>query len=125
MEQLNKMLQSYYKGTPSQRIALPYSEGYRFVKPDEILFCKADGNYTCFHLANRKKEMVSQTLKDVEEKLMMHDTFLRIHKSSIVNLKFITDYKKGRGGQVILEDGSELEVAPDKKEMLLKRIQGR
>lgn len=43
----------------------------------------------------------------------------------MVNLKYVVDYKKGRGGQVILEDQSELEVAPDKKEALLKRLQGK
>ncbi len=69
--------------------------------------------------------MVSQTLKEVETKLAQYDNFLRIHKSFMVNLKYVVDYKKGRGGQVILEDQSELEVAPDKKEALLKRLQGK
>jgi two-component system LytT family response regulator len=125
MEQMSMMLQTYYKGSPAQRIALPNSEGLRFVKLDEILYCKAEGNYTNFHLLNNKKEMVSQTLKEIESKLAQHDNFLRIHKSYIVNLKYVVDYKKGRGGQVILEDKSELEVAPDKKEALLKRLQGK
>ena len=125
IEQLNMMLQTYYKGSPAQRISLPNAEGMRFLKPDEILYCKADGNYTNFHLLNNRKEIVSQTLKEIENKLSMHDVFLRIHKSYIVNLKYVVDYKKGRGGQVILEDKSELEVAPDKKEALLKRLQGK
>lgn len=62
MEQMSMMLQTYYKGSPAQRIALPNSEGLRFVKLEEILYCKAEGNYTNFHLLNNKKEMVSQTL---------------------------------------------------------------
>ncbi len=125
MEQMSMMLQTYYKGSPAQRIALPNSEGLRFVKLEEILYCKAEGNYTNFHLLNNKKEMVSQTLKEVETKLAQYVNFLRIHKSFMVNLKYVVDYKKGRGGQVILEDQSELEVAPDKKEALLKRLQGK
>jgi two-component system LytT family response regulator len=125
MEQMSMMLQTYYKGSPAQRIGLPNSEGLRFVKLDEILYCKAEGNYTYFYMLNNRKEIVSQTLKEVETKLAQYDNFLRIHKSFMVNLKYVADYKKGRGGQIILEDNSELEVAPDKKEALLKRLQGK
>jgi YesN/AraC family two-component response regulator len=32
MEQMSMMLQTYYKGSPAQRIALPNSEGLRFRK---------------------------------------------------------------------------------------------
>lgn len=125
MEQLDKMLQTYFKGSPAQRIALPHSEGYRFIKPDEVMFCKAEGNYCSIFLVNNRKEMVSQTLKEMESKLSQNNNFIRIHKSYLVNIKYIVDYKRGRGGQVILEDRSELEVAPDKKEVLLNRLQGR
>jgi DNA-binding LytR/AlgR family response regulator len=48
--------------------------------------------------------------------------FFRVHKSYIVNLKYISRYVKGEGGMVVMTDGSEVEVSRRNKVDFLKKI---
>jgi two-component system LytT family response regulator len=101
-----------------EKIALPSSEGVRFVKISTIVRCESDSNYTRFYLDNKEKILVSKTLKEFDELLTpLH--FYRTHKSHLVNLHFIDKYIPGEGGYLILEDGSHIEVSRRKKEGLM------
>lgn len=103
------------------KMALPTQNGVQLVRIDEIVRLEADGNYTTVFLKNNSKHLVSRKIKDFENLLeAMH--FFRIHQSHIVNLLLIDRYIKGEGGTVILEDGTQLEVARRRKEAFLKRI---
>jgi len=48
--------------------------------------------------------------------------FLRIHKSYLVNLNYITKYEKGGDLKVILTNGVQLPVSVRKKEQFLNAI---
>ena len=103
------------------KMALPTQHGVQLVHIDEIIRLEADGNYTTVFLKDKSKYMVSRKIKEFETLLeSMH--FFRIHQSHIVNLLLIDRYVKGEGGTVILEDGTQLEVARRRKEAFLKRI---
>ncbi|RYU92883.1 LytR/AlgR family response regulator transcription factor [Emticicia agri] len=59
------------------------------VKPNEVLFCEVEINYTRIYYRNRV-ELISVPLKRVEEQF--HDfPFFRIHKSYLVNINYIVD----------------------------------
>ena len=64
------------------------------IKVDDLLFLKADDNYTRLY-TKEKKYMLSSTLKKVAEKLPF-DNFIRIHRSFIVNTNFIDRIKDGK-----------------------------
>ncbi|WBU88093.1 LytR/AlgR family response regulator transcription factor [Cellulophaga omnivescoria] len=99
------------------KITLPQQDGFQVLNVADILFCKADDNYTEIYLEN-KKILVSKTLKYFEE-AMEDFPFARIHKSYLVNVNAITKYKKGKGGSVVLHNGKELLVSASKKKILL------
>ncbi|CAL2076602.1 two-component system, LytTR family, response regulator [Tenacibaculum sp. 190524A05c] len=101
----------------SGKITIPLQDGFEVINVEEIVFCKADDNYTEIHLANAKK-VVSKTLKHFEEVLKEYP-FARIHKSFLVNINAITKYKKGKGGSVELNNGKEILVSASKKGNLL------
>jgi len=103
------------------KIALPTQQGIQLVKIDEIVRLEADGNYTTIFLTNKSKHLVSKKIKEFEE-MLKNTHFFRIHQSHIVNLQLIDRYLKGEGGTVILEDGTQLEVARRRKDDFLKRI---
>jgi len=86
---------------------------------DEIVRCESDNNYTCFYFRSGERILVSRTLKDYEE-LLEPLSFFRIHKSSLINLRYLKKYKKGEGGMVTLEDGTHLEVSRRRKEDFFK-----
>ncbi len=99
------------------KITLPQQDGFQVLDVSDIIFCRADDNYTEIHLEN-KKILVSKTLKYFEEALSKFP-FARIHKSYLVNVNEIVKYKKGKGGSVIVSNGKELMVSASKKKDLL------
>ncbi|MCJ7468247.1 MAG: LytTR family DNA-binding domain-containing protein [Maribacter sp.] len=112
----NTMLRPKIKNVEG-KITLPQQDGFQVLNVTEILYCKADDNYTEIYLAN-KKILVSKTLKYFEEALADFP-FARIHKSYLVNVNEIVKYKKGKGGSVVVSNGKELMVSASKKKDLL------
>lgn len=99
------------------KITLPQQDGFQVLNVSDILYCKADDNYTEIYLEN-KKLLVSKTLKYFEEALADY-AFARIHKSYLVNVNEVIKYRKGKGGSVIVSNGKELLVSASKKRQLL------
>ncbi len=99
------------------KITLPQQDGFLVLNISDILYCKADDNYTEIYLEN-KKLLVSKTLKYFEEALADYP-FARIHKSYLVNVNEVIKYRKGKGGSVIVSNGKELLVSASKKKQLL------
>lgn len=99
------------------KITIPQQDGFEVLDVKDIVFCKADDNYTEVHLANSKK-LVSKTLKYFQEVLSEY-SFARIHKSYLVNVDAITKYKKGKGGSVLVSNGKEILVSASQKSNLL------
>jgi two-component system LytT family response regulator len=121
-EQLKIILEKMQHPVAStDRIALPTLEGLQMLPIDSIISCEADDNYTTLHLKGNKKIVVSSTLKVIEELLEDH-SFVRIHRSYLVNLKEIEKYVKADGGYVVMSDGSEILISRNKKEELLKQL---
>ena len=99
------------------KITLPQQDGFQILNVSDILYCKADDNYTEIYLEN-KKILVSKTLKYFEEALSDFP-FARIHKSYMVNVNEVVKYRKGKGGSVVISSGKELLVSASKKKDLL------
>ncbi|TDQ30224.1 LytR/AlgR family response regulator transcription factor [Tenacibaculum caenipelagi] len=103
--------------TINGKITIPQQDGFEVVNIHDIVFCKADDNYTEVYFKDSKK-LVSKTLKYFED-ILNENSFARIHKSFLVNVNEITKYKKGKGGSVILSNGKEIMVSSSKKANLL------
>ena len=104
--------------TNSDKITIPTQEGFEVLEIQDILYCQADDNYTHLFLKNNKKKLVSKTLKYFED-ILKQSNFARIHKSYLVNVNCVVNYKKGKGGSVLLSNGKELSVSSSKKGELL------
>lgn len=94
----------------AQRIALPYLNRTIFISVDDILCLQGEGNYTFLHTRDRKRFLVSKTLKEFEKSLD-GSMFLRIHKSYIVNLAYVQQSIFNRDRQVRLADGREVAIS--------------
>jgi two-component system, LytTR family, response regulator len=104
-----------------QKIAIATQDGLLFISLQHITRCEASKNYTYFHLQGGKKIIASKNILEYEE-LLPPDMFYRIHNSHLINLNYISSYQKGRGGSVVMEDGTILEVAARRKEEFLARF---
>ncbi|OSY87375.1 LytR family transcriptional regulator [Tenacibaculum holothuriorum] len=103
--------------TINGKITIPLQDGFEVINTCDILFCKADDNYTELYFENTKK-LVSKTLKYFED-ILKESSFVRVHKSFLVNVNEIVKYKKGKGGSVVLSNGKEIMVSSSKKANLL------
>ena len=99
------------------KITIPLQNGFEVLQMENILYCQADDNYTQIHLKVGKR-LVSKTLKYFEDSLV-NNGFVRVHKSYLVNVNEITEYKKGKGGSIVLSSGKEIMVSPSRKKDLL------
>jgi two-component system LytT family response regulator len=103
------------------KIAIPVLNGLEFIDTTDIIKIQGENVYSVFYLSNGKKMVASLTLKETETMLGMSG-FFRVHKSYIINLKYMARYIKGEGGVVVLTDGSEVEVSRRNKAAFLKLI---
>lgn len=101
----------------SGKITIPLQQGFEVLNIEDILYCKADDNYTHIYVGNKKK-LVSKTLKYFDD-ILSSKGFARVHKSYLVNVNTIVEYKKGKGGSVVLNNGKEIMVAASRKSDLL------
>jgi two-component system, LytTR family, response regulator len=103
-------------------IALPLADGLQVVNVHQIMYCKADRNYTHVHIHPAEKVLVSRPLKEFENMLIPHG-FFRIHHSALINMKYVSKYVRSDGGYVLMKDNSSIEIARQRKDAFLKLIQ--
>lgn len=103
------------------RIVLPQIDGFDVVQVKDIIRCEAADNFTRFFMGDGTKYMVCRTLKFFDELLTEFD-FYRTHKSHLVNIQCVVQYKKGKGGQVRMKDGSMVDVSATRKKEFLEKF---
>jgi len=109
-------------GSPLEmRLCLPTQKGFTIVKLEEIVYCEAQRSYTIFRLGNNKTIVISKPLFDYD-RLLTDTTFLRVHKSFLINLLHVKEYIRGEGGTVMMSNGMEIEVSRRKKELFLTKV---
>ena len=60
-------------------------------------------------------------MKEFEETLI-HKDFMKVHKSTIVNINFVKKFVRGKSGHLVMSDGSVVAVSIRKKAELIVRI---
>lgn len=103
------------------KIAIPSQTGIDFIETSEILYCKADNNYTELYLTDKRKITASKTLKDFEEMLSAQN-FFRIHQSWLINIAAIKRFNKQDGGSLEMEDGASIPISRGKKEEFMNHM---
>ena len=104
------------------KLALPSDDGLELISFDEIIKCQASRSYCTFGLTNNRSILVSKPMKEFED-ILNRKHFFKIHKSTIVNIRHIKKYIRGKGGSLVLSDGSIVDVSVRKKGELLKLLQ--
>ncbi len=96
-------------------ITLQTQNGQHFIRLENIIRLEADKNYSTFYCQNRKKIVVSNTIKKYED-LLPPDEFFRTHQSHIIHRKFVKSFIKESGGFIEMADGFQVPIARRKKD---------
>lgn len=110
------------KSGKSGKIVLPTMEGLCFEKVKHLAYLEANGNYTTLHFIDKRQVLVCKTLGEVEQ-LLPVEGFARIHRSHTIHLRHIKKYVRGKGGHVVLQNGTMLTVSAGQKELFLDAVQ--
>ena len=89
-----------------------------FIRSDEVDWIEADDYYVKLHVKGRG-HLLRETMNDIEARLDP-ETFVRIHRSSIVNLERVRELRQLFGGDytVVLQDGTQLKLSRARRERL-------
>ena len=95
-----------------------------FLKTGEIDWIEAAGNYLKLHVG-REAHMIRETMNNIEGKLDPAQ-FMRIHRSTIVNIDRIKELHPMFSGDysAILRDGTELALSRNYRERFLELFEG-
>jgi two-component system, LytTR family, response regulator len=118
---IQNLLQNIRQPSHEQKIALPNRDGFEFAHVNAILYCSADGAYTRVVFGDKRSLLISRTLGDIEE-MLPSEIFIRIHHSTIVNIKAVTHYIRTDGGYVVMNTNEKLMVSKARKEVLLEKL---
>lgn len=104
-----------------KKLVLNTSESTYIVDIKDIIRCESDNNYTTFFTLSTNKIVMSKTLKEYEN-ILPQDIFIRVHRSHIVNINYISRIIKHSYFYILLKNNTEIPVSPKKKSLLLKLI---
>ncbi len=119
---LSEMLEQLTNHRPVKKLCLPVSAGYTLIEIDSIVYFEASGSYSKVHFTNRKPLLVSKPVSYFEE-ILNPTQFIRVHRSSLVNLNHILSYNSDED-YLTLSDNSKIMVSKRKRTHLLQLIKG-
>jgi len=95
---------------PIEKITVPEQFGFQIVKVCDIMYLEADSNYTILHFSGLSKIVATRSLGDFA-KILEGPDFFRIHKSTLINLRFLKAYNSYQGNFAELTDGTRLNIS--------------
>jgi two-component system LytT family response regulator len=104
-----------------QKMAIPTVNGLDFLFLKDIVRLEASGAYTEIHRSEGRPMLSTRSLQEYED-LLPRGLFIRVHTSHIINLNKVVKYEKGRGGHLIMENQSIVEVAIRRRGDFLRQI---
>lgn len=84
--------------------------GFQIVEVEKIRYIEADGSYCVIHLSGLEKIVSSKTVGEIE-KVLNPSIFIRIHKSTLLNINYLRGFSSFDGNFAILDDNTHLAIS--------------
>ncbi|MGR3808891.1 LytTR family transcriptional regulator DNA-binding domain-containing protein [Jiulongibacter sp. NS-SX5] len=95
----------------------------RQVEPSEIMYLKADSNYTIFQFSDGKKDISGFTLKHHQQKEELSG-FLRVNRAYLLNPLYIDKLiKKDSKVAIRLSDGTKTKISRRRLQQILPKAE--
>ena len=105
----------------NSKVPLPHKDGVRFMEVGDVIRLEADGSYVTIYSVKERPQVVSKPLKFYAS-FLNEEVFLRVHRSHMVNVKFVTEFKREGGGYIQLSNGETVQVAEKKRDFVLRKL---
>lgn len=120
LEELQRVIRSH---SDPQRLTLYHNRGFRMVDLNDIVRLEAADSCTRFFFTDGTSYLDTKTLR-VYDDLLKSQGFIRIHKSHLIHIKHLREYRNQEGHFVHMADGSEVPVARAKLSWFLSVVKG-
>ena len=119
-ERLLRILKN--RSAPSQRLVIKSGSRMLFLHPERIEWVEAEKDYVRLHIG-RESHLVRETMNSFEQKLES-DQFVRVHRSTIVNLDYVKEMKPLPSGEydIVMRDGTQLRLSRGFRPRLLELL---
>lgn len=121
-EQMMNLLNSYQQADEAYWTTIKLKEKGRevYVKVDDLLYLETAGNYVVLQTME-KQHLYRSTMNDLEA-VLNPDEFLRIHRSFLVNKRFVKSQRYTGGNEFLFEmkNGKSLSSAKSYKETITR-----
>ncbi|WP_375434364.1 LytR/AlgR family response regulator transcription factor [uncultured Hymenobacter sp.] len=105
------------------RLLIKQQGRYYFVETEQVQYLEARGNYVTVHAAGQQ-HLIRTTLSQLEQRLAP-PTFLRVHRSLVVNTDFVKELRPWTRGEYVLtlHDGTHLLTSRSYTEQMQRFLQ--
>ena len=109
---------NYFRTGVLDRLAIPSVSKINYIALKELIRLQSDGQYTIFYCTTGQKIVSTKPLKEYHE--LLHNLgFFRAHRSHLINLSMVIEYRKGESDSIGLSDGTFLEISRKKRSEFL------
>jgi two-component system, LytTR family, response regulator len=117
----NTILLDYLKRNALTKIAISDRNGLQYYSVNDIVLIEGEGSYSKMYLTNSTTVVVTRLIKDFESSLA-DKTFLRVHKSYLVNMTHITALKREDNGYLIMSNGMKIPISSKDKDHIMAEL---
>ena len=117
--QINHLESDLKEMSRTEKLILRTSDEIHSIDFTELIRIEASGNYAVFYVTDGRKIIVSKPMKEFEERLYQN-SFFKIHKSHMVNVKKLKYFDKVDGGYIVMSDNSRIPVASRKRDAVIE-----
>ncbi len=122
LEDLMESIRSERRATYDSHIFVQKSEKLFNLPVEEIVYLEASGDYTI--ISTKTDQFVSSSGIGKLDEIMNPDTFIRIHRSTIINLNFLKEIERHfNGGMVVkMQNGKSFPVSRTYAKAIRKKV---
>lgn len=91
------------------QIIIHNHNGFHLVNLENVLFLEAKGNYCVFSFQDAQANISSKQLGHYEKLLPKY--FLKVHRSFIINLRFVKGFSNTNGYEVLLHNNAKIPIS--------------
>jgi len=121
-ESINALKKQIQQKELYSKLALNLGNAIEFVETENILYAKAEGNFTQVICNNQKEYFVSMPIKELEG-LLEERGFFRTHKSYLINTRQVKKLSLKENGLIILTNNSEIPLSQRKRQPFIKLME--
>ena len=108
LQNLNDQIQS--GSVVMKKIMVAEQFGFRMINLKDLKYLEADTQYTILHMSGSEQVVSSKPIGEFE-KMLANPEFVRIHKSTIINLNYLKEYSSYQGNYAVLDDNTRLMIS--------------